>query len=478
MIAIIYYFRRFKNSQKMNYDIILIGSGPGGYVAAVRASQLGYRVAVVEQAEVGGVCLNWGCIPTKALLKSASALQTILHAAEYGITVGEAKPDFPAMIKRSRDVAEAMSKGVQFLFKKYKIEVLTGKGKVSPGKTVDVTGEDGKTNSYTADHIILATGARSRELPNIRQDGKKIIGYREAMTLKEQPKTMVIIGSGAIGAEFAYFFQSTGTKVTLVEILPNIVPVEDEEVSKALERSFKKSGMKVMTGVSVESADASGKVCKVTVKTKKGEEILEADIVLSAVGVAPNVEGIGLEETGITVEKGKVVVDEFYRTNVPGYYAIGDIVKGPALAHVASKEGIVCVEKIAGKDVEPLDYGNIPGCTYTHPEIASVGMTEAASKEAGYEVLVGKFPFTASGKATAAGAREGFVKVIFDAKYGEWLGAHMIGENVTELVAEVVVARKLETTGKEIIEAIHPHPTMSEALMEAVAQAYGECVNL
>jgi len=462
----------------MNYDIIVIGSGPGGYVAAIRASQLGFKVAVVEYAELGGVCLNWGCIPTKALLKSASALQTILHASDYGIITGEAKADFPAMVKRSREVADAMSKGIQFLFKKYQVDTIRGKGKIKPGKTVEVTDSDGKVTAYPAGHIILATGARSKELPNIRQDGKKIIGYREAMNLPEQPKSMIVIGSGAIGSEFAYFYQSVGTKVTLIEVLPNIVPVEDEEVSKTLERSFKKSGMKIMTGVSVESVNSSGKICKVTVKTKKGEEILEADIVLSAVGVVTNIEGIGLEEVGILTEKNKIVVDDFYRTNVAGYYAIGDIVKGPALAHVASHEGIVCVEKIAGKDVEPLDYGNIPGCTYTHPEIASVGMTEVAAKESGYEVLVGKFPFTASGKAAAAGAREGFVKVVFDARYGEWLGAHMIGENVTEMIAEVVAARKLETTGKEIIETIHPHPTMSEAIMEAVAQAYGVCVHL
>ena len=462
----------------MNYDIIVIGSGPGGYVAAIRASQLGFKVGVVEYAELGGICLNWGCIPTKALLKSASALQTILHASDYGIIAGEAKADFPAMIKRSREVANAMSKGIQFLFQKNQVDTISGKGKIKPGKTVEVTDGDGKVTAYTANHIILATGARSKELPGIKQDGKKIIGYREAMTLSEQPKSMIVIGSGAIGSEFAYFYQAIGTKVTLIEALPNIVPIEDEEVSKMLERSFKKSGMKVMTGVSVESVDASGNACIVVVKTKKGEEILEADIVLSAVGVATNIEGIGLEEVGVKTEKSKIIVDDFYRTNISGYYAIGDIVKGPALAHVASHEGIICVEKIAGKDVEPMDYGNIPGCTYTHPEIASVGMTEAAAKEAGYEVLVGKFPFTASGKATAAGAREGFVKVVFDARYGEWLGAHMIGENVTEMIAEVVAARKLETTGKEIIETIHPHPTMSEAIMEAVTQAYGVCVHL
>ncbi len=462
----------------MKFDIIVIGSGPGGYVAAIRAAQLGLKVAVVEKAELGGICLNWGCIPTKTLLKSASVFQYIQHASEYGISASEPQADFPAMIKRSREVADTMSKGIQFLFKKNKIEHLKGSGKIKPGKVVDVTDETGNTVEYAADHIILATGARSKELPNLKLDGKKIIGYREAMTLPLQPKTMVVVGSGAIGSEFAYFYNSIGTKVTLIEVLPNIVPVEDEEVSKTLERSFKKAGMKVMTGVSVESVDTGGEGCKVTVKTKKGDEIIECDIVLSAVGVATNIEGIGLEETGITVERGKVVVDDFYCTSVKGYYAIGDIVKGPALAHVASHEGIICVEKIAGKQVEPLDYGNIPGCTYTHPEIASVGMTEKAAKDAGYEILVGKFPFTASGKATASGAREGFIKVIFDAKYGEWLGAHMIGENVTELIAGVVTARKLETTGREIIEAVHPHPTMSEAIMEAVAQAYGECVHL
>jgi dihydrolipoamide dehydrogenase len=472
------YLRGFKNLNFMNYDIIVIGSGPGGYVAAIRASQLGFRVGVVERAELGGICLNWGCIPTKALLKSASIFHYFRHAAEFGIVAGEARPDFPAIIKRSRETADAMSKGIQFLFKKNKIDHLQGTGKILKDKQVEVTDETGKVTVYTASHIILATGARSRELPNLKQDGKKIIGYREAMNLKEQPKSMVVVGSGAIGSEFAYFYHTLGTQVTLVEVLPNVVPIEDEEVSKALERSFKKAGMKVMVNSTVESVDTAGKLCKVVVKTKKGEEIIEADIVLSAVGIASNLEGIGLEDAGIKTEKNKVVVDEYYRTNVPGYYAIGDIVHGPALAHVASHEGIICVEKIAGRNVEALDYGNLPSCTYTHPEIASVGMTEKAARDAGYEVLVGKFPFTASGKATAAGAREGFVKVIFDAKYGEWLGAHMIGENVTEMIAEVVVARKLETTGREIIESVHPHPTMSEATMEAVAQAYGECVHL
>ena len=462
----------------MNYDIIVIGSGPGGYVAAIRAAQLGLKVGVVERSELGGICLNWGCIPTKALLKSASVFHYLQHADEYGVSAGEVKADFPSIISRSRDVAGQMSKGIQFLFKKNKIDHLRGTGKVKPGKIVEVTDESGAKTDYTANNIILATGARSRELPNIPQDGKKIIGYREAMNLPVQPKSMVVIGSGAIGSEFAYFYHTLGTQVTLVEILPNIVPVEDEEVSKNLERSFKKAGMKVLTGVSVESAEAGKNGCKVVISTKKGKETIECDVVLSAVGIAPNTEGIGLEDVGIVTDRGKVIVDDFYKTNIDGYYAIGDIVHGPALAHVASHEGIICVEKIAGKNVEPLDYGNIPGCTYTQPEIASVGMTEKAAREAGYEVVVGKFPFSASGKATSAGARDGFVKVIFDAKYGEWLGAHMIGDNVTELIAEVVVARKLETTGKEIIEAVHPHPTMSEAIMEAVAQAYGECIHL
>lgn len=463
----------------MKYDLIVIGSGPGGYVAAIRASQLGMKTAVVEKAELGGVCLNWGCIPTKALLKSAQVFNYISHASDYGITLsGDAKPDFNSMVERSRTVAGGMSNGIQFLFKKNKIDHIQGTGKVKPGKKVVVTDEKGKATEYEAGHIILATGARSKELPNLKQDGKKIIGYREAMTLSKQPKSMVVVGSGAIGSEFAFFYNSIGTEVTLVEFMPTLVPLEDEEVSKQLERSFKKAKMKVMTGSSVESVDTKGKNCKVTIKTKKGEEIVEAEIVLSAVGISTNIEGIGLEDVGIKVEKDKVLVDDYYRTNVEGYYAIGDIVKGPALAHVASAEGICCVEKIAGLDPEPIDYGNIPGCTYTNPEIASVGMTEAKAKEAGYEIKVGKFPYSASGKASAAGNKDGFVKVIFDARYGEWLGAHMIGDNVTEMIAEAVAARKLETTGHEILKTVHPHPTMSEAVMEAVAAAYGEVIHL
>lgn len=463
----------------MKYDLIVIGSGPGGYVAAIRASQLGMKTAVVEKAELGGVCLNWGCIPTKALLKSAQVFNYISHASDYGITLsGDAKPDFNSMVERSRTVAGGMSNGIQFLFKKNKIDHIQGTGKVKPGKKVVVTDEKGKATEYEAGHIILATGARSKELPNLKQDGKKIIGYREAMTLPKQPKSMVVVGSGAIGSEFAFFYNSIGTEVTLVEFMPTLVPLEDEEVSKQLERSFKKAKMKVMTGSSVESVDTKGKNCKVTIKTKKGEEIVEAEIVLSAVGISTNIEGIGLEDVGIKVEKDKVLVDDYYRTNVEGYYAIGDIVKGPALAHVASAEGICCVEKIAGLDPEPIDYGNIPGCTYTNPEIASVGMTEAKAKEAGYEIKVGKFPYSASGKASAAGNKDGFVKVIFDARYGEWLGAHMIGDNVTEMIAEAVAARKLETTGHEILKTVHPHPTMSEAVMEAVAAAYGEVIHL
>ncbi|MCF8348186.1 MAG: dihydrolipoyl dehydrogenase [Bacteroidales bacterium] len=463
----------------MNYDIIVLGSGPGGYVAAIRASQLGMKVAVVEKAEIGGICLNWGCIPTKALLKSAQVFNYSKHAAEYGISIaGDVVANLPEMVKRSRGVAEGMSKGVQFLFKKNKIELIQGFGKVLPGKKVEVTDAEGKTTIHEAKNIIIATGARSRELPNLPQDGKKIIGYRDAMVLEKMPESMVVVGSGAIGSEFAYFFNSIGVEVTLVEFMPNIVPLEDEEVSKTLARSFKKAGMKVMVDSSVEKVDTTGDKCKVTIKTKKGTEEIEADIVLSAVGIATNLEGIGLEETGIKTEKGKILVDDYYQTNVSGYYAIGDIVHGPALAHVASHEGITCVEKIAGMDVEPVDYGNIPACTYTSPEVASVGMTEKQAKEVGYEVKVGKFPFSASGKASAAGKKDGFVKVVFDAKYGEFLGCQMIGENVTEMIAEVVVARKLETTGHEIIKSVHPHPTMSEAVMEAAADAYGEVIHL
>lgn len=461
------------------FDLIVVGSGPGGYVAAIRASQLGLKTAIVEKEELGGICLNWGCIPTKALLKSAQVFEYIQHAADYGISVDGAKADFGGMVKRSREVAAGMSKGVQFLMKKNKIEVIMGYGKLTKDKKVEVTDAAGKKTTYEAKHIILATGGRARELPNLPIDNETVIGYRKAMVLEKQPKSMIVVGSGAIGVEFAYFYNSIGTQVTIVEFLPRIVPNEDEEVSKQLERTYKKMGINIMTQASVEKVEKKkeGGVIA-TVKTAAGEQKLEADIVLSAVGVTTNVEGIGLEDLGIKVEKGRVIVDDYYRTNVPGVYAIGDIVKGPALAHVASAEGIICVEKIAGHHPEPLNYSNIPGCTYCSPEIASVGMTEAQAKEAGYEVLVGKFPFTASGKASAAGAKDGFVKVIFDKKYGEWLGAHMIGANVTEMIAEVVVARKLETTGHEIIKAVHPHPTMSEAIMEAAAAAYGEVIHI
>ena len=462
----------------MKFDIIIIGSGPGGYVAAIRAAQLGFKTAIVEKENLGGVCLNWGCIPTKALLKSAQVFNDIKHAGEYGIIADKAKPDFPAVIKRSRGVADSMSKGVEFLMRKNQITVINGYGKVKPGKQVEVTGENGELFLYEAGHIIIATGAKARSLPSMPIDGEKIIGYRQAMTLEKQPASMIVVGSGAIGLEFAYFYNSIGTQVTLIEYLPRIAPLEDEEVSKQLQRSFKKSKIKVMTSSEVLSVDTSGEKVKAKVNTKKGEVEIEADIVLSAVGITANIENIGLEETGIKTEKGKITVDEFYQTNIPGYYAIGDVIPTPALAHVASAEGITCVEKIAGLNPEPVDYKNIPGAIYTSPEVSSTGYTEEEAKEAGYEILVGKFPFTASGKAKAAGHPEGFVKIIIDKKYGEILGAHMIGYNVTELIAEIVTARKAEATGHTILKAIHPHPTMSEAIMEAVADAYGEVIHL
>jgi dihydrolipoamide dehydrogenase len=462
----------------MKYDVIVLGSGPGGYVTAIRASQLGFKVAVIEKENLGGVCLNWGCIPTKALLKSAQVFDYLKHASDYGLSVSSFDKDFTAVVGRSRGIADGMSKGVQFLMKKNKIDVIDGFGKMKPGKKVAVTAADGKVTDYDADHIIIATGARSRELPNLPQDGVKVIGYRKAMTLEKQPKSMIVVGSGAIGVEFAHFYNAMGTQVTIVEFLPNIVPLEDEDISKQMERSMKKAGVTIMTNSSVEKIDTSGAGVKAYVKTAKGEEILEADILLSAVGIKTNLENIGLEEVGIATDRDKIIVNDFYQTNIPGYYAIGDVVPGPALAHVASAEGITCVEKIAGLHVDPIDYGNIPGCTYATPEIASVGLTEKQAKEKGYDLKIGKFPFTASGKAKASGTPDGFVKVIFDAKYGEWLGCHMIGAGVTDMIAEAVVARKLETTGHEILKAIHPHPTMSEAVMEAVADAYGEVIHL
>jgi dihydrolipoamide dehydrogenase len=462
----------------LQFDLVVIGSGPGGYVAAIRASQLGLKVGVVERESLGGICLNWGCIPTKALLKSAQVFEYLHHAQDYGLKADGVGFDFNAVVQRSRGVADGMSKGINFLFKKNKIETVAGTGKLlAPGK-VEVTLADGTKETVEAKHIILATGARSRQLPNLPIDDKKIIGYRKAMTMDALPKRMVVVGSGAIGVEFAYFYRTMGTEVTIVEFLPRIVPVEDEEVSKQMEKSFKKIGINILTSAEVTSVDTAGAGCKVTVKTAKGDQQIECDVVLSAVGVSTNLENLGLEELGIKTDRGRVLVDDFYQTNVPGIYAIGDIVPGPALAHVASAEGIICVEQITGHHPEPLNYQNIPGCTYAQPEIASVGLTEAEAKKQGYDVLVGKFPFSASGKASAAGAKDGFVKVIFDKKYGEWLGAHMIGANVTEMIAEVVVARKLETTGHEIIKAVHPHPTMSEAIMEAAAAAYGEVIHL
>lgn len=462
----------------MNYDVIVIGSGPGGYVAAIKSAQLGFKTAVVERENLGGICLNWGCIPTKALLKSAQVFNYVSHASNYGVAAQPITPDLEAMVTRSRGVAETMSKGVQFLLKKNNVDVITGTGKVKPGKKVEVTNAEGEVAIYEANHIIIATGARSRNLPNLPQDGKKIIGYREAMTLPQLPKSMVVVGSGAIGSEFAFFYQSIGVKVTLVEFMPNIVPNEDEDVSAQISRSFRKMGMKVMTSSSVEKVDIDGDVCHVTIQTKKGTEVVDADIVLSAVGVITNLENIGLEEVGIEVERTKIVVDDYYRTNVEGYYAIGDVVHGPALAHVASAEALVCVEKIAGENPTPVNYKNIPGCTYTTPEIASVGMSEKAAKEAGYEILVGKFPFTASGKATAAGSRDGFIKIIIDAKTDLILGAHLCGDNVTEMIAGLVVARQNGLTAKQVAGSVHPHPTLSEAIMEAIEQAYGKAVHL
>jgi len=465
----------------MNYDVIVIGSGPGGYPAAIRASQLGLKTAIVERESLGGICLNWGCIPTKALLKSAQVFEYISHASDYGIAVKGASADFSGMVKRSRNVAQGMSKGVNFLMRKNKIDVIKGYGRIQRGKSVEVTDEKGEKKTYKAPHIIIATGGRARELPNLPIDGKKIIGYRKAMTLEKQPKKMVVVGAGAIGVEFAYFYRTLGTEVTVVEFMAQgLVPREDKDVSKELTKIFKKSGINVLANTSVEKVDTKGKTCKVTVKSRKDgkEEVIDCDVVLSAVGVSPNTEDIGLEALGIKTDRGMVKVDDFYRTNVSGIYAIGDVIPTQALAHVATAEGILCVEKIAGHNPEPIDYNNIPGCTYCIPEIASVGYTEEAAKEAGYELKVGKFPFSASGKASAAGAKNGFVKVIFDAKYGEFLGAHMIGYNVTEMIAEVVTARKLETTGHEIIKAIHPHPTMSEAVMEAAAAAYDEVIHL
>lgn len=462
----------------MNYDIIVIGSGPGGYVAAIRAAQLGFKTAIIERENLGGICLNWGCIPTKALLKSGQVFHYINHAEEFGLNKVEASFDFSNIIKRSRGVANKMSKGIEFLMKKNKIDVIFGTAKVAPGKKVNVTNDKGETKEYGANHIILANGARSRELPNIPQDGKKVIGYRQAMVLPEQPKSMIVVGSGAIGVEFADFYNSIGTKVTIVEFMPNVVPVEDEEISKQLEKSLKKAGIDIMVNSSVESIDTSGDGVKANVKTAKGNVTLEADVLLSAVGIASNLEGQGFEEVGIKTEKGKVLVNEWYETSVPGYYAIGDLLPTQALAHVASAEGITCVEKIRGLHVEAIDYGNIPGCTYCHPEVASVGMTEKQAKEKGYELKIGKFPFSANGKATANGDTDGFIKVIFDAKYGEFLGCHMIGTGVTEMIAEAVVARKLETTGHALLKAIHPHPTMSEAMTEAVAAAYDEVIHI
>ena len=462
----------------MDFDIIIIGSGPGGYVAAIRASQLGLKTAIVEKEELGGICLNWGCIPTKALLKSAQVFEYIQHAQEFGIAVKDYKLNFTDVINRSRDTANNMSKGIQFLMKKNKITVINGFAELSNNKTIKVIDNNKQEKTYSADHIIISTGARSRELPNLKQNGKNIIGYREALSLKTLPKSMIIVGSGAIGVEFAYFYNAMGTNVTIVEYLPEIVPNEDQDVSKELTKNLKKKGVTILTESTVTKIEEKNSESTVTIKTNKGEKNIQAEIILSAVGITPNIENIGLENLKIATNNGRITVNEYYQTNIEGYYAIGDVIEGPALAHVASAEGIICVEKIAGHNPEPIDYNNIPGCTYCSPEIASVGFTEKAALEKGYELKIGKFPFSASGKASAAGHKEGFVKVIYDAKYGELLGAHMIGYNVTEMIAEIVAARKLETTGHEILKSVHPHPTMSEAVMEATAAAYGEVIHL
>lgn len=465
----------------MKYDVLVLGSGPGGYVAAIRASQLGFKTAVIERESLGGICLNWGCIPTKALIKSAKVFEYINHASEYGITVEGGKADFDAIIKRSRGVADGMSKGIQFLLKKNKIDTIFGNGMLKKGKKVEVTSADGKKTIYEANHIIIATGGRAKELPGISIDHKNIIGYREALALDKLPKSMVVIGAGAIGVEFAYFYHSLGTKITVVEFMENgLVPREDADVSKELNKIYKKKGIQVLGNTAVEKVESAGGSSKVTVKDRKtgASQVIECDIVLSATGVTPNVENIGLEEVGIQLDRGHIKVDAFYKTNIDGYYAIGDVIPTQALAHVASAEGITCLEKIAGHNPQAIDYNNIPGCTYCSPEIASVGYTEEAAKAAGYTLKIGKFPFSASGKAAAAGAKDGFIKLIFDDKYGELLGAHFIGDNVTEMIAEIVVARKLETTGHEMIKAIHPHPTMSEAIMEAAAAAYGEVIHI
>ena len=462
----------------MNFDIIIIGSGPGGYVAAIRASQLGLKTAIIEKESLGGICLNWGCIPTKALLKSAQVFEYIKHADEFGIKIDSYNVDFKEVIKRSRETATNMSKGIDYLMKKNKITIINGTAQLTQNKTVKVTGDNKEEHNYSAQHIIIATGARSRELPNLKQNGKNIIGYREAMNLKKAPKSMIIVGSGAIGVEFAYFYNTMGTKVTIVEYLPRIVPNEDNDISKELVKNLKKKGIDILTNSNIEEIKEENNLSTVTINSNNSTKSLSAEIILSAVGITPNTQNIGLEDLKIALDNERIIVDQYYRTNIEGYYAIGDVIKGPALAHVASAEGIICIENIAGHNPEPIDYNNVPGCTYCSPEIASVGLTEEKAKENGYDVKIGKFPFSASGKASAAGHKEGFVKIIYDAKYGELLGAHMIGYNVTEMIAEIVAAKKLETTGHEILKSIHPHPTMSEAVMEATAAAYGEVIHL
>ncbi len=462
----------------MKYDVIVIGAGPGGYVAAIRAAQLGFNTAVVERSELGGICLNWGCIPTKALLKSAQALHYAERGADYGFTAENVQPDLAAIVARSRGVSATMNKGVEYLFKKNKVTVIKGSGKVLAGKRVEVTPPEGAVEVHEADHIILATGSRPAELPFAPIDGEKIWCYYQALVPEALPKSLAVIGSGAIGSEFAFFYRCLGVEVTIIEFMDRVLPIEDDDTCAQISRSFRKMGIKVMVSSAVQKVDTSGDICRLTVQTKKGEEIVEAEKVLSAVGVRPNTENLGLEALGIELNRGKVPVDKNYKTSVDGLYAIGDIIATPSLAHVASAEAICCVEAIAGLNPAPVNYDNIPGCTYITPEVASVGLTERKAKELGIDYMVGKFPFTASGKATAAGARDGFVKLVVDVPTDKILGAHLVGDNVSEMIGGIVAARNLGITAKQLAGSMFPHPTMSEALMEAAAAVHNEAIHI